>query len=123
MKQPTSPYPGGAAHTIEGQCSVEYAIGVIGGKWKLFVIRLLLYQGPSRFNELLKAIPGISNKVLTQNLRELEAENVVTRANGDGNGSREYALTESGAALMPLLQGLGQWAEQHANETPVAKSG
>jgi DNA-binding HxlR family transcriptional regulator len=103
---------GAAAHTIEGKCSVEYAIGVIGGKWKLFIIRLLLYQGPQRYNELLRAIPGISNKVLTENLRELEAAKVAVRE-GDGAGSQQYGLTTKGAALLPLLKGLGDWAMQH----------
>lgn len=92
----------------EPSCSVERAIGLIGGKWKLFIIRVLIVEGPLRYNRLLESIAGISPKVLTENLRKLEADGVVK------HDDELYAVTESGQKLMEPLHALGQWAEQHA---------
>ncbi len=89
-------------------CPVERAIGLIGGKWKLFIIRVLIVEGPLRYNRLLEAVPGISAKVLTQNLRELEDHGVVQHTD------KLYSVTESGQKLMQPLHALGEWADQHA---------
>jgi DNA-binding HxlR family transcriptional regulator len=114
MKPPFQPSDA-AVHLIDGACAVEHAIGLVGGKWKLLLIRLLLYQGPQRFNELLEGISGISAKVLTENLRQLQAQRIVVHAGDDDAAQRRYALTESGQRLMPLLHGLGEWATAHAS--------
>lgn len=92
----------------EPSCSVERAIGLIGGKWKLYVIRVLIVDGPLRYNQLLESIDGISAKVLTENLRKLEADGVIEHQD------ELYAATESGKKLMAPLHALGEWAEQHA---------
>ena len=84
------------------------AIGLIGGKWKLYIIRVLIVEGPIRYNRLLESIRGISAKVLTENLGELEASGVVR------HDDKLYRATESGQKLMAPLHALGEWAEQHA---------
>jgi len=71
-------------------CPVEEAIRVIGGKWKLLVLRSLLLNGPQRYNELLKTVTGIRQKELTRNLREL-------------------ASAELGKGLMPTFKKLLTW--------------
>lgn len=81
-------------------CPVEEAIRVIGGKWKLLVLRSLLLNGPQRYNELLKTVTGISQKELTRNLKELSAAGLV-------NGA--YELTELGKGLMPTFKKLLTW--------------
>ena len=81
-------------------CSVEEAIRVIGGKWKLLVLRSLLLNGPQRYNGLLKTVTGISQKELTRNLKELTSAGLVT-------GS--YELTELGKGLMPTFKNLLTW--------------
>lgn len=92
------------------ECSVERAIEIVGGKWKLLLIRTLITDGPQRFNQLLQSVAAISPKVLTQNLRDLESRGILVR---DDSESRLYRLTESGMALMPALHLLGEWSDEH----------
>jgi DNA-binding HxlR family transcriptional regulator len=87
-------------------CPVEEAIRVIGGKWKLLVLRSLLLNGPQRYNELLGTVTAISAKELTRNLRELEASALVVA--GDGK-TAPYVLTKHGKALMPTFKSLLKW--------------
>ena len=98
-------------HNEYTDCSVEREIRWLGGKWRLLIVRFLLYEGPSRFNQLLRGIEGISNKVLAENLRELESLRIVERE------SEAYALTPSGSNLLPILKELGVWADAHTTAT------
>ena len=82
------------------RCPVEEAIRVIGGKWKLLILRTLLLNGPQRYNGLLKTVRGISQKELTRNLKQLAAAGLV-------NGS--YELTKLGMGLMPTFKKLLTW--------------
>ena len=97
-------------------CSVERAISMVGGKWKLYVIRVLLVSGPQRFNGLLAAVEGISPKVLTENLRTLENAGVIVRT--EVSGIRLYAMTPSGTGLQPVLHAMGEWADNHEATGP-----
>ena len=92
-------------------CPVEHAILVIGGKWKLLVLRSLLLNGPQGFNELLKTVTNISAKELTRNLKELAACGLVSRTAGSSLGDNGYALTKSGMGLMPTFQTLLIWGQ------------
>jgi DNA-binding HxlR family transcriptional regulator len=87
---------------------VEEAIRIIGGKWKLLVLRSLLLNGPQRYNELLATVTGISQKELTRNLRELAAARLVAQDSGTGRVAR-YDLTELGKGLMPTFKELLSW--------------
>lgn len=107
----TLPEPAGAPQ--ENYCPVEAAVREIGGKWKLLIIRLLLYEGPSRFNRLLESVEGISSKVLTQDLRALTEAAIVERRVLSARPQRvEYALTPVGEELLPIFKSLGDWRER-----------
>ena len=92
-------------------CPVEEAIQVIGGKWKLLVLRSLLLNGPQRYNELLGTVSSISPKELTRNLKELTAAGLVARDSGMSAVAR-YQLTASGKGLMPLFKKLLTWGQK-----------
>ena len=96
-------------------CPVEQAIQVIGGKWKLLLLRSLSLNGPQRYNELLVSVSGISAKELTPNLGELSASGLVAPGPGARNGSKPYALTPLGAGLMPTFQSLLTWGQKLLN--------
>ena len=88
------------------------AIELIGKRWTGAIVRVLL-AGPRRFNELLGAIPGISDRLLTERLRELEAEAlIVRRVEADSPVRVYYELTCAGAELQAPLDALGHWAER-----------
>jgi DNA-binding HxlR family transcriptional regulator len=95
------------------KCPVEEAIRVIGGKWKLLVLRSLLLNGPQRYNELLRTVAAISPKELTRNLRELTNSGLVTRASGAGQ-MVPYELTQLGRGLMPMFRELLTWGKELA---------
>ncbi len=88
------------------------AVELIGRRWTGAIIRVLL-GGPRRFNELLAAIPGISDRLLTERLRELEHEELIVRHVEAGSPVKViYELTCSGAELKEPLDALGHWAER-----------
>ena len=90
-------------------CPVATTVQLIGNKWKLLILRNLLDR-PWRFNELLRSIPGISQKVLTDNLRALEKDGIITRTVFPEVPRRvEYALSELGNSLRPILQAMRAW--------------
>lgn len=95
------------------QCPVETALAVIGGRWK-FLIIYQLFEGKHRFNEMRRAIEGISQRVLAQNLRELERAGVVARkVFPESPPHVEYALTALGQTLEPVLGQLCVWGESY----------
>jgi DNA-binding HxlR family transcriptional regulator len=94
-------------------CPVEAALDVIGGKWKI-VILCWLKQGTHRFGELRRQIPGISERMLTQHLRELERDGIVHRkAYPEVPPKVEYSLTPFGDTLRPIMVMLNKWGETH----------
>lgn len=91
------------------ECPVATAVQLIGNKWKLLILRNLLVR-PWRFNEMLKSIPGISQKVLTDNLRSLESDGIILRTVFPEVPPRvEYALSEWGESMRPIIDALGAW--------------
>jgi DNA-binding HxlR family transcriptional regulator len=95
-------------------CPMVAAINVIGGKWKPVVLHMLSEE-TMRFGELKKNIPPISQKMLTQQLRELELDGIVKRTVYAEVPPRvEYSLTERGATLKPILEDLYQWGRENA---------
>ena len=90
-------------------CPVATTVELIGSKWKLLIIRNLLVR-PWRFNELKKDLAGISQKVLTDNLRSLESDGIITRTVYPEVPPRvEYALSELGVTLKPILDSMAEW--------------
>ena len=94
-------------------CPVATTVGVIGNKWKLLILRNLL-QRPWRFNELKKDLDGISHKVLTDSLRGLEADGIVTRTVFPEVPPRvEYSLSELGNTMRPILDSMEAWGKSY----------
>jgi len=94
-------------------CPVATTVTLIGSKWKLLIIRNLLAR-PWRFNELKKDLEGISQKVLTDSLRSMEADGIITRTVYPEVPPRvEYALTELGKSLKPILDSMRAWGEAY----------
>lgn len=102
-------------------CPVETTLNLIGNKWKFLIIRDLL-SGTKRFGELKKSISAtknqtISQAVLTQNLRELEAAKILTRkVYAEVPPRVEYALTPLGESLKEILESLAMWGEKYKNK-------
>jgi DNA-binding HxlR family transcriptional regulator len=95
---------------LDYSASFQRAIELIGKRWTGAVVKALL-PGSARFNQLLAGIPGISDRVLTERLRELETEGIVERLVDPGPPVRvSYRLTSRGRALEPVLVAVADWA-------------
>ncbi len=90
-------------------CPVTTTVSMIGNKWKLLIIRNLISR-PWRFNELQRDLEGISQKVLTDSLRSMEADGIITRTVYPEVPPRvEYALSELGKSLCPVIDEMKKW--------------
>lgn len=97
-------------------CPVEAALDVIGGKWKGIILHHL-GERTYRFNELKRMIPGITQRMLTKQLRELEADQVVNRkVFAKIPPMVEYSLTDFGKTLSPVFRELLQWGTQYIED-------
>lgn len=95
------------------ECDVATTVSLIGNKWKLLIIRNLMIR-PWRFNELQKSLEGISRKVLTDSLRSMKNDGIVTRTVYAEVPPRvEYSLSPLGESLRPLLDAMGQWGKSY----------
>lgn len=95
------------------ECPVATTVQLIGNKWKLLILRNLLAR-PWRFNELLKSIPGLSQKALTDNLRAMEKDGIITRTVYPEVPPRvEYALSELGESMRPIIKALEIWGTDY----------
>ncbi len=91
------------------ECPVATAVALVGGKWKLLIIRNLRVRS-CRFNELRRDLDGISQKVLTDSLRQMESDGLVFRRDYGENPPRvEYGLTELGRQMMPVIDSLAEF--------------
>ena len=94
-------------------CPVATTVQLIGSKWKLLILRNLL-QRPWRFNELRKDVEGISQKVLTDSLRSMEDDGIITRTVYPEVPPRvEYALSELGESMRPIITAMEQWGSAY----------
>lgn len=90
-------------------CPVATTVQLIGSKWKLLIIRNLLVR-PWRFNELKKDLDGISQKVLTDSLRSMEEDGIVTRTvYPEVPPKVEYSLSELGESMRPIIKAMEEW--------------
>ena len=91
------------------ECPVATTLQLIGNKWKILILRNLMAR-PWRFNEMLRSIPGISQKVLTDNLRALENDEIITRTVFPEVPPRvEYALSDLGESMRPIIKAMEAW--------------
>lgn len=98
-------------------CPIEHTVNLIGHKWKVLIIRNLLNDGTQRFSELSKGINGISQKMLTQQLKQLEQDGILDRKVYPEVPPRvEYSLTELGNSLKPILDSMNLWGVEHMKQ-------
>ena len=99
-------------------CPVEMTLSLISDKWKVLILRDLL-PGPKRFSLLKRSIGGVSQKVLTAQLRQMEHSGLLTRTVYPEVPPRvEYTLTELGYSLEPVLNAMRIWGEEYLSRTP-----
>jgi len=97
-------------------CPVEKTIKAIGGRWKVLILREL-FTGVKRFNQLQRSLPGITAKMLTQQLREMEADGIIQRqVYAQVPPKVEYSLTALGESLQPIIQEMHAWGLSHGDE-------
>ena len=97
-------------------CPVQTTVQLIGSKWKLLIMRNLLVR-PWRFNELHKSLEGISQKVLTDSLRSMEEDGIITRTVDPEVPPRvEYALSELGESMRPIIKSMEAWGTAYKQD-------
>ena len=112
----------GATTELSYKCPVTATLGVIGGKWKP-VILYILSGGTKRFNEIKRHLPDATQKMLTQQLRELEADEIIVRkVYAEVPPRVEYSLSEKGLTLTPLLKQMSLWGQQHVLKQDICRS-
>ena len=99
-------------------CPVAHALGVLGERWSLLIVRDLLNE-PKRFTDLLTRLGNITPKWLTLRLRQLEEAGVVERIKGRDKREKWYKLTPAGEELRPIIMGLRSWGLKHAMRSPL----
>src|SRR6202140_2204641 len=109
----SSRQPKVSRHPPGGFCPrFHRAVELIGRRWTGAIVRVLM-GAPQRFNELLNTVPGLSDRLLSERLRELEGEGLVRREVDPGPPvCVTYHLTQSGSSLEPVIASLGSWAER-----------
>lgn len=113
-----------ATRSYHDPCGIARALDLLGDRWALLLVRELIYS-PKRFSHLREGLPGASQSVLTQRLRDLEAANLVRRVSlGRPGDVPAYELTERGAAVKPILIAMGTWGSRSAqtSATPMSAS-
>jgi DNA-binding HxlR family transcriptional regulator len=94
-------------------CATEFTLHLLGGKWKTIIL-CFLKEGPWRYGELRSFMPRLSDKVLTERLKELEASALIERTGNGGAERMRYRLTARGEALRSVLTAIYQWGDKHA---------
>lgn len=105
-----------AVITQRACCPVERTLEVIGGRWKVLILREL-FSGVKRFGQLHRALHGITQKMLTQQLREMEQDGIIHReVYLQVPPKVEYSLTPQGESLKPIIDAMHEWGIRHLNE-------
>jgi len=98
-------------------CPVATTVQLVGSKWKLLILRNLMAR-PWRFNELKKDLEGISQKVLTESLRSMEEDGIITRTVYAEVPPRvEYALSKVGESMRPVINAMAEWGSLYKEQT------
>ena len=96
-----------------------YALSLIEGKWKMHILFWLWKCDTMRYSQLKRALGGVTHKMLTAKLRELEQDNLIVRHEYPQVPPKvEYCLSEKGLSFMPVLQNICQWGHSHYEERP-----
>lgn len=100
------------AHNFQMCPRFESAVELLGKRWTTLIVRVLM-DGPRRFSEIAEVVPDLSERMLSERLKELESEGVVARTVHAGPPVKvEYALSEKGTALSGVVEEIGRWAEK-----------
>ena len=100
------------------ECPVATTVSLIGSKWKLLIMRNLLVR-PWRFNELKNSLEGISQKVLTDSLRSMEEDGIITRTvYPEVPPHVEYALSDLGESMRPIIESMENWGNEYKKSFP-----
>ena len=103
-------------------CPVEATLDVIGGKWKVVILFHLTHDGTHRFAVLRRKIPGVSERMLIQQLRELEDDGIVHReVYAEVPPKVEYSLTDYGKTLRPITEVMYEWGKRHMKRIKARK--
>jgi DNA-binding HxlR family transcriptional regulator len=101
-------------------CPVEYAVTVLSGKWKLRILHVLIKESPKRFKVLEREVTGITPTMLTSQLRELEADGLVSRQIfATVPPTVEYSLTEFGRTTIPMMDEIKKWGLTHKEKVKL----
>lgn len=108
----------------EKSCPIAATMQVLGGKWKAILINAIYLTSPARFGELKRSVKGITHTMLTQQLRELEDDGLISRKIYAEIPPRvEYTLTEFGLTLSPIMQSMAKWGlEYRMNKQKLRRS-
>ncbi len=99
------------------QCEIELTLEILSGKWKALIIWNLHLHGIIRYNEFRRLIPSITQKMLTQQLKELEKYGIVSRTVYPSvPPTVEYELTETGLELIPIMEAMDKWGKKYVKE-------
>lgn len=101
-------------------CPIRYAINIVGSKWKLPIICILASGLPTRYSSIKRKLTGVTNMMLSQSLKELEASGIIDREQYNEVPPRvEYTLTDKGKSIIPVLVNLAEWSAVHMQkDTP-----
>ncbi len=98
-------------------CPIEYTLNIIGGKWKLIILYHLMIDKVKRYGQLKRCINGITHKMLSMQLKELESEGIILRKEYPQIPPKvEYSLTKKGATLLPILGMMYDWGKSNISE-------
>lgn len=108
----------------EESCPVTATMQVLGGKWKSILVNAIYLTSPARFGELKRSVKGITQSMLTQQLRELEEDGIISRKIYAEIPPRvEYTLTEFGMTLSPIMLSMAEWGKEYRlNKNKVSHS-
>ncbi|KQY79900.1 hypothetical protein ASD24_18320 [Paenibacillus sp. Root52] len=96
----------------------DYTLSIIGGKWKMKIMYQLAFHGITRYGELKRRVSGITYKVLTAQLSDLESNGIIQRVEYDQSPPKvEYSLTSRGQSLMPILEEICKWGVHNVEES------
>ncbi|HEX2947582.1 MAG TPA: helix-turn-helix domain-containing protein [Clostridia bacterium] len=101
-------------------CPIEYTLDSIGGKWKLLILYYLMIGGVKRYGELKRSITGITHKMLSQQLKDLEADSIILRKEYHQIPPKvEYTLSEKGVTLLPILKLMYDWGSENLKKCGI----
>lgn len=98
------------------KCSIDYTLNKVGGKWKLVILWHVTFDGTQRYNELRRLLPGITHKMLSQQLKELEQDGLIIRTQYNEMPPKvEYSISEKGMTLKPVLEAMHVWGTEQGD--------